>query len=99
MRAPAKVFEGGWPAGYDRASLDPYYDLVGYMLDVTPISSAQPLGLPARTLAFRQAAASLGREAQFFLPNLAVDFSTPGVPHLNKFGVEQQGCTHCGECF
>src|SRR5260370_852676 len=40
----------------------------------------------------------LGREAQFCYPNIAVDFSTPGVAHRNKFGVEQSGCTYCGEC-
>ncbi|MFO0577944.1 MAG: GMC family oxidoreductase [Polyangia bacterium] len=98
IRAAPQLFSRGWPAGYDRASLDPYYDLVGYMLDITPISETQPLGLPQRTQAFRQAAESLGREAQFFLPNLAVNFSAPGVQSRNKFGVEQQGCTHCGEC-
>lgn len=99
MRAAPQIFKSGWPAGYDRAALDPYYDLVGHMLDVAPVSSAQPLGMPQRTVAFRQAAKSLGREGQFFLPNLAVDFASPGQRHKNKFGVEQEGCMHCGECY
>ena len=99
MRAPHSAFTSGWPPGWDRAALDPYYDLVGYMLDVSPVSDAHSLGLPPRTQAFARAADAMGRRAQFFLPNLAVDFSTPGVPHRNKFGVEQRGCTYCGECF
>jgi cholesterol oxidase len=99
IRPGPELFQRGWPAGYDRESLNPYYDLVGYMLDISPVSESQPLGLPQRTQAFRQAAESLGRDAQFFLPNLAVNFAAPGVQKKNKFGVEQQGCTHCGECF
>src|SRR5216683_6111463 len=27
LRAPQAVFDHGWPAGYSRAALDPYYDL------------------------------------------------------------------------
>lgn len=99
MRAAAQIFKTGWPAGYDRTALDPYYDLVGHMLDVNPVSADQPLGVPQRTAAFRRAAAALGRDQQFFLPNLAVDFAPPGQRHTNKFGVEQEGCTHCGECY
>lgn len=98
MRAPADLFQHGWPAGINRASLDPYYDLVGYMLDIKPIAASQPKGLPPKTLALRHTAQQLGRSAQLFHPNLAVDFSDPGVPHHNRFGMTQRGCTHCGEC-
>ena len=28
IRPPADVLDGGWPSGYSRATLDPYYDLV-----------------------------------------------------------------------
>jgi len=42
MRAPAAVFERGWPRGYSRAALDPYYDLVAYMLDINPITKISP---------------------------------------------------------
>lgn len=98
MRAAKETFDAGWPAGYSRAALDPYYDLVGYMLDVKPISPEQPLGLPPRTQLHARAAAAMGRKEQFFLPNLAIDFSPPEGWHENKFGVPQQGCNHCGEC-
>jgi cholesterol oxidase len=97
-RPPPEVFDQGWPAGYSRDALDPYYDLGAYMLDVTPVSAGQPNGLPPKTVLMRDVAAQLGRSDQFFLPNLAVNFDEPGHPKPNKFGVPQSGCTHCGEC-
>jgi cholesterol oxidase len=98
LRAPADLFRSGWPAGYSRAALDPYYDLVAYMLDIAPITASSHLGLPPKAQWMKQVAGRLGREAQFCYPNIAVDFSAPGVAHRNKFGVEQSGCTYCGEC-
>lgn len=98
MRAPEALFHKGWPQGVSRKTLDPYYDLCAYMLDVTPISEAQPLGLPERTRRLRAAAESLGRGPQFFLPNLGVHFGEPETLRKNKFGVDQEGCRHCGEC-
>jgi len=98
LRAPADLFQSGWPAGYSRAALDPYYDLVAYMLDIAPITASSHLGIPPKAEWMKEMAGRLGREAQFCYPNIAVDFSTPGVAHRNKFGVEQSGCTYCGEC-
>ncbi len=98
LRAPADLFQSGWPAGYSRATLDPYYDLVAYMLDIAPITASSHLGVPPKAAWMKQVAGRLGREAQFCYPNIAVDFSTPGAAHRNKFGVEQSGCTYCGEC-
>jgi cholesterol oxidase len=97
-RPPADLFARGWPDGYSRPELDPYYDLAAYMLDVTPISATQPRGLPPKTVLIEKAAANLGRSPQFFLPNLAVNFGEPGVARPNKFGVSQAGCVHCAEC-
>jgi cholesterol oxidase len=98
LRAPADLFQSGWPAGYSRAALDPYYDLVSYMLDIAPITASSHLGVPPKAQWMKEVAGRLGREAQFCYPNIAVDFSAPGVAHRNKFGVEQSGCTYCGEC-
>jgi len=98
LRVPPDVFEHGWPGGYRRQTLDPYYDLVAYMLDITPVSADQPLGLPLKTQRFQQAAAALGRSGQFCRPTLAVNFGDPEQLRPNKFGVEQYGCRHCGEC-
>jgi cholesterol oxidase len=95
MRTPAVVFDHSWPRGYSRSALDPYYDLVAYMLDINPITR---ISLPAKSRLMEFAARSLGRSEQFCFPNIAVDFGAPGVEHLNKFGVTQRGCTSCGEC-
>jgi cholesterol oxidase len=97
VRPPAAVFENGWPPGYNLDALAQYYDLVAYMLDINPISTGVA-GLPAKTTAMQKAARLLNREAQFFLPNIAVDLSKPGVQHQNKFDSTQSGCTYCGEC-
>ena len=106
LRAQRAVFAQGWPAGYSRVALDNYYDLVAYMLDINPISASRYFttqfpssgGLPPKTGMMKQMAAAMGRSAQFCLPNIAVDFSNPGVPHANKFGATQAGCNYCGEC-
>ena len=97
-RPPADVFDAGWPPGYSSEELSRYYDLVAYMLDVRPIADDQPKGAPPKTLLMEKVASELGRREQSFRPNLAVNFGPPGDRALNKFGVEQAGCTHCGEC-
>ncbi|MCU0685527.1 MAG: GMC family oxidoreductase [Polyangiaceae bacterium] len=97
LRPPAEVFEQGWPVGYSRASLDPYYDLVAHMLDVQPVPEGAG-GRPRKTERMRAAADQLGRGEQFFYPGLAVQFGDAQVAFKNKFGVEQRGCSYCGEC-
>ncbi|MGH7779432.1 MAG: GMC family oxidoreductase N-terminal domain-containing protein [Candidatus Binataceae bacterium] len=96
LRAPEAVFARGWPDGYSRAALDPYYDLVAYMLDINPITKSVST-LPAKANLMKSVAQSLGRSDQFCYPNIAVDLG-PQAVHRNKFGADQQGCTSCGEC-
>jgi cholesterol oxidase len=106
LRAPKEVFNQGWPAGYSRPKLDPYYNLVAYMLDINPITKSTHFcaqlpdtgGLPPKTALMKKMAEAQGRSAQFCLPNIAVDFGEPGIAHENKFKAEQRGCTYCGEC-
>ena len=98
LRAPAEVFAQGWPKGYSREALDPYYDLAAWMLDIKPITESTFKGLPPKTAQMKKAAEDLKRGDQFCYPNLAIDFSDPEVRHKNKFGVEQAGCNYCGEC-
>jgi cholesterol oxidase len=100
IRPPADVFDEGWPSGYSRAALDPYYDLVGYMLDIAPVREDPASGeLPPKTSLMEAAADRLGRRDQTFRPNLAVRFEGAGEePAPNKFGALQSGCVHCGEC-
>jgi cholesterol oxidase len=100
MRPPADAFDRGWPSGYTRASLDPYYDLVAHMLDIRPVEPDPATGaFPAKTLLMEDAASRLGRSAQTFRPNLAVRFEGANEPPApNTFGALQSGCLHCGEC-
>ena len=93
LRPPADLFQSGWPSGYSRAALDPYYDLVAYMLDIAPITASSHLGIPPKAAWMKQVAAKLGREAQFCYPNIAVDFSAPGIKHQNKSLAHR--CANC----
>jgi cholesterol oxidase len=100
MRPPADAFDLDWPAGYTRASLDPYYDLAAHMLDIGPIEPDPATGaLPAKTTLMEDAVRRAGRSAQTFRPNIAVRFDGAGKPAVrNRFGALQTGCTFCGEC-
>jgi cholesterol oxidase len=104
LRLPPDGFAENWPDGYSREKLDPYYDLVAYMLDIKPIQPVKYDGVPApalppKTILMKDVAARLGRADQFCLPNIAVNFSDPTKPLAkNKFGGEQLGCNYCGEC-
>jgi cholesterol oxidase len=98
LRAPQEVFKQGWPAGYNRTMLDPYYDLVAYMLDINPITASKYRAIPPKSTLMSRMARMMGRSAQFCFPNIAVDFSEPEKSHLNKFGARQEGCRFCGEC-
>jgi cholesterol oxidase len=97
LRPPAEIFEHGWPWGYTRDALNPYYDLVAYMLDIKPITKSRR-GKPAKTVLMEDVAKSLQRWEQFCYPNIAVDFGEPEKSHTNKFGAQQEGCRYCGEC-
>jgi cholesterol oxidase len=98
LRAPAELFAQGWPRGYTRATLDPYYDLVAYMLDINSIKKSTHLGIPAKTRLMADVAHKLNRSEQFCYPNIAVNFGPPEVEAHNKFGAIQQGCRFCAEC-
>ena len=66
---PVAFQDDRWPAGTDRASLDPYFDRVAAMLQPEPVPAG--LQLPKRD-AFHAAAAQLGRPS--FDPDLAVQW-------------------------
>ncbi|MCL2450734.1 MAG: GMC family oxidoreductase N-terminal domain-containing protein, partial [Polyangiaceae bacterium] len=98
LRPVPDLFERGWPAGYSREALDPYYDLVAYMLDIVPITN-RPNDQPPKTRVMASVMEKLRRKDQLYYPNIAVDLAEASAgPHANKFGVMQQGCRNCGEC-
>lgn len=70
IRPRADVFDDPrWPAGIDRAALEPYYDRVAEQLGIAPTPPQFPM---AKRDAYREAAERLGRE--FFDPDEAVDW-------------------------
>jgi choline dehydrogenase-like flavoprotein len=111
LRPPPVVFDPQhWPAGINRPALDPFYDLVAYMLEVAP------LPVPWRGIGKAQAMAgafqqAVGANAVFF-PPLAIRFPNPApltppgpaTPPLNQqlqpnaHGRLQGECQRCGSC-
>ena len=99
MRPPAEVFDNAWPQPYSREMLDPYYDLVSYMLDVGPVTADPRTGdLPPKTRFMARTADMLGEGDGLFHPNLAVTFEDAGPGQRNRFGIPQRGCQFVGEC-
>jgi cholesterol oxidase len=91
LRAPADVFERGWPAAITRAELDPWYTRTEAALE--PTTTPEDPALP-KVRAFAAAGRRAGREPEL-LP-LAVHF---GEPRAHPFsGVAQQGCENLARC-
>jgi len=98
LRMPTDAFGRSWPRTINREALDPYYDLVAYMLDIKPITAEDSRRIPPKTWLMRDVAGHLDRAAQFCYPDLAINFGDTTHLTPNKFGVPQRGCNHCGEC-
>lgn len=92
LRAPEAVFAGGWPAGLDRAALDPWYDRTEAALQPTTTPSDPPLD---KVRAFAAAGAHAGQAAEL-LP-LAVYFGPAEREHPFS-GVRQKPCENLGRC-
>lgn len=94
VQPPESTFASGWPATINLASMKAYYDLVAYMLNIAPIPAGK---LPLKTQAMGAAASGLGRSAQFFHPNLAINFNQPA----DAFQTAHRGLNQCdyrGRC-
>jgi cholesterol oxidase len=91
LRAPAEVFEAGWPGAITRAGLEPWYDMTEAALE--PVTTPDQPDLP-KLRAFAAAGARAGRTAER-LP-IAVHF---GEEREHPFsGVRQGGCENLGRC-
>jgi cholesterol oxidase len=91
LRAPADVFDDGWPAAITRAELDPWYDRTEDALDPVP---TPPLPDLDKVRAFAAMGRHANKEADL-LP-IAVHF---GAARRHPFsGVEQEGCQNLGRC-
>jgi choline dehydrogenase-like flavoprotein len=96
LRPPADVFDEEWPKVFrGRASLDPFFDLAAYMLNVSPVTEHASLASLAKSSHLRRAATALGRDDGFFHPPLAINHAATDD---NGFGSAQGACTACGSC-
>jgi cholesterol oxidase len=91
LRAHPEVFAAGWPAGINRAALDPYYERVESVLEPRATPALPEL---AKVRAFDGMASLAGRQTTP-LP-IAVHFGEDRVNPLG--GVAQQGCTNLARC-
>lgn len=102
------VFDEGWPPEITYRVLEPYYEMVGRMLNVQPLPDNQ---LTERFKTMKEGAEKLGYGDRFrklplavtFDPNYSYDRSDPtGNQHsekrTNAQGQEQGTCVHCGNC-
>lgn len=108
VEAPPHAFTAAWPDGVTHASLKPYYDRVGEFMDVTPVPLNQ---IPERTRLMQEAATAIGAADRFRQIGLAVSFDpekswdgrqpldrSESSRFINRHGVEQGTCYHCGMC-
>jgi cholesterol oxidase len=92
LRAHPEVFQADWPAGIDRAALDPFYDKVEAVLEPVATPAEPPL---AKVRAFKNMGSLAGQTATP-LP-IAVYFGEED--RRNPFGdVPQSGCTNLARC-
>ena len=99
-RPSDETFRPHLPDSYSRATLDRYFDLAAYMLEVRPIQVDPATGeVPVRTRAMEDLVERMDRAAGTVRPNLAVRFTAdPNLSVANRHGVLQYGCTFVGEC-
>jgi cholesterol oxidase len=91
LRAPAEVFERGWPAAVDLGVLDPWYEKTEDALQPVHTPTQPPLD---KVRAFAKAAENVDRDVSP-LP-IAVHF---GEPREHPFsGVAQEGCQNLARC-
>jgi len=96
LRTPDDIFERTeWPENITRAAMNPYYELVEDMLDVAPLSPPEGRDMPARTMAFLDAARAAGGRNPERVP-IAVH---TGPERKNpSSGLEQGTCNYQGNC-
>lgn len=105
---PRSAFARHWPTAISYDELQPYYDIVGRVLDVQVIPPAQ---VPPRYGVMQKGAAAIGAAGRFRDVPVAITFDpqwTRDQPEpyeadksrrfINAFGREQGTCTHCGFC-
>lgn len=107
IRMPAQNFYE-WPAGITRETLDPYYDKVADMLEVSPYPEDHSYySETPKAKIMKEVSEKMPKikdqigDCKFIFPDIAVRFEGkfPGEQSPNKQGVLQSSCNKCGECF
>lgn len=111
LRAPATVFEQGWPQSLRREVLAPYYDVAQQVLGARPVppaSGPEDRRYIRRTARFQDFARAARLPTR--MADIAVYFGNDysyrnseqplplGVQQANRYGALQSSCTYCGEC-
>ncbi|MDN6176471.1 MAG: GMC family oxidoreductase [Brevibacterium sp.] len=98
-RPAAETQDDRWPLPLRRQALDPYYDLAGTMLGVSPVQPHLLTGVvPTRTTFVEDIVEQTQIRPAMIRPNLAVRFGASEAWSRNLHGVPQRGCAFLGEC-
>lgn len=98
LRTAERIFQNPrWPKIINRATLTPYYDVAGEMLQAAPVSANPVLGMPVHGQAFMAAAGSCrrGTGKPEWVP---IAVHTTPEPALTPSGIPQTRCVFCGQC-
>jgi cholesterol oxidase len=104
LEPPEEVFAEGWPTGWAKHQLAPYYTIAKSVLGSRPIpQGTDPRRTIVRSKLFDEVAASQGRPHRFVDINVFFgnDFDKPtaiGKQECNRYGALQTSCVYCGEC-
>lgn len=104
LEPPNQIFERGWPSGFDRGRLDPYYAVARSVLGARPIpQNDDPRRRIQRAELFDEIARRHGRPHRLVDINVFFgnDFAQPtpiGHQEKNRYGALQTSCVYCGEC-
>lgn len=106
-RMPAEFFKG-WPGGWTREKMDPYYDQVLHMMEAKPypFETHSYYKNTPKTALFKKISEEMPthpeakKRHEFVLPPLGVRFEGefPGHQSRNRHGALQSRCNKCGDC-
>jgi cholesterol oxidase len=104
LEPPEQVFAQGWPNGWKKDRLAPYYAVAKSVLGSRPIpQDNDPRRKILRTGVFAEVAQSQGLQSRLadinvFFGNNFADPLDIGFQDKNRYGAVQTSCVYCGEC-
>jgi cholesterol oxidase len=104
LEPPEQVFAQGWPNGWNKGRLAPYYAVAKSVLGSRPVpQNDDPRRTILRTGVFAEVAKEQGLQSRLADINVFFgnNFNEPldiGVQDKNRYGAIQTSCVYCGEC-